>query len=377
MQITDICFVSADVYHYLDPKSEGTSGGAERQQHLLGRELRDRNRAVAYIVGDHGQPSEQFLDGMLTTTGCPRQLPTPFHAPVLAGRLWAAMRRVDAAVYYVRGAPRLAVLAGLGCRALGRPLVFCVANDADVRPERLRERYGPAVRQAYRWLLGTADAVVSQTERQQSLLRDRGVESVHIPNGYTLSPEQDILLPSEREFVLWVGSSDPDQKRPSVFLDLARRLPDIPFVMISQPAVYTTSHEQLASKARDIDNLRFLGPVRPDEIHDYYRRASLLVNTSRNEGFPNTFLEAWRQATPVVSLSFDLDGMLADRTGGLHADGFDQLVDDVASLSADVQCRGALGQNGRRLVAEQFSIDRVVERYNRLLGDLAEQYSAD
>jgi glycosyltransferase involved in cell wall biosynthesis len=369
MATANICFVSAGVYHYL-ADGDTPSGGAQRQQHLLGQALRDRGRAVAYIVGDYGQPAEQVLDGMLAVRGCPEQLSTPLHAPAVAARFWRAMRRADADVYYVRGAPRLAVLTGIGCRALGRPLVFCVANDADVQPDRLRERYGLTVRRAYRWLLDTADAVVAQTERQQTLLRDKGIESTRIPNGYDIPSEDSVLPADQREFVLWVGRSHRTQKRPGAFLDLARRQSDRQFVMISKPVPGQDCHEELANEASDIDNVDFLGPVAPDAVHGYCRRASMLVNTSRSEGFPNTFLEAWRQATPVVSLSFDLDGLLADGVGGVYAGGPDRLATEVEALAADSGRRESLGWRGRRLVSERFSIGAATDRYEQLLNSL-------
>lgn len=368
MATADICFVSAGVYHYLAPESDVPRGGAQRQQHLLGERLRNRGHAVAFLVDDYGQPPEQYINGMLVASGCPEQLPTPLHAPAVASRFWAAMRRVDAAVYYVRGAPRLAILTAIGCRALGRPMVFCVANDADVRPEDLRARYGPIVRRLYRWMLGSTDAVVAQTERQQSLLRaEYGVESTRIPNGYDCPPAGALLDADEREFVLWLGTSDPDRKQPEAFLDLARRLPDHEFVMVSKPTGNEAYHEQLAADAREVENLRFVGGVPPEAVHDYYRRAQLLVNTSRTEGFPNTFLEAWRFETPIVSLSFDLDGLLADEVGGRYAGGPDQLATDVDRLVGAPDRRETLGRRGRELVENRYSLSRATDCYERIL----------
>lgn len=368
MVTTNICFVSAGVYHYLAPESDVPRGGAQRQQYLLGQRLRDRGYAVGFLVGDYGQPSKQQIDGMLVTRGCPERLQSPLHAPVAAGRFWAAMRRVDAAAYYVRGAPRLAILTAIGCRALGRPLIFCVANDADVRPEDLRRRYGLIVRRLYRWMLDTAEAVVAQSKRQQSLLQTHyDIESSRVPNGYDCPPADGLLPPEEREYILWLGTSDPDRKRPATFLKLARRLPEQSFVMISKPAIDGAYHERLARRAADIDNLQFVGGVSPEAVHDYYRRAQLLVNTSTTEGFPNTFLEAWRQATPVVSLSFDLDGLLADGVGGVYAGGFERLVSDVQSLVAEDTRRESLGWCGRRLVTERFSLEHATDQYEQLL----------
>lgn len=366
----DICFVSAGVYHYLDPDSDVPRGGAQRQQSLLGRRLHERGWSVAFLTGEYGQASPTVLDGMTVYGGCPESLASPLHAPVAVGRLWRAMHRVDADVYYVRGAPRLAILVAIGCRFRRRSLVFCVANDADIEPASLAQRYGPAVRRAYRWMLETADAVVAQTDRQRSLLdRHYGLESVRIPNGYDL-PAATIPPHDDREFVLWVGSTDPDQKRPMAVLDLAESLPEVPFAMVARPASDGTHFESVRERAQTIDNLEFVGSVPPDEVHDYYARAAMLVNTSRTEGFPNTFLEAWRYETPVVSLTFDLDGLLASGTGGIYAGSPARLADEVEGLAADPDRRATLGGAGRALVADRYSLDRAVDRYEALLTSL-------
>ncbi|MFB6179446.1 MAG: glycosyltransferase family 4 protein, partial [Halorientalis sp.] len=366
----DICFVSARAYRYLDPDSGRPAGGAQRQQYLIASELRDRGYDVGFVVGDFGQPAEQTLEGIQVFSGCPRSLDEPKSVPAASWRLYRALKRADASVYYVRGAPRLATAAAFCCRLLDRRLLFCVANDADVDPDQLRDRYRGFVRWGYRWALWTADTVVAQSQAQAASLRDSfGRESDVIPNGYDLPPESAIVQPTDREFVLWVGSSDPEQKRPAAFLSLARALPETEFVMISQPVPGVEYHDRLRRAAAHVSNLDFLGAVPPDEIHRYYRRASLLVNTSNNEGFPNTFLEAWRYETPVVSLSFDLDGLLSASKPdlGRFAGGERALVRVVDRLVSDSETRGEIGRASRIYMREHYSLDSVVDEYERVL----------
>jgi glycosyltransferase involved in cell wall biosynthesis len=38
--------------------------------------------------------------------------------------------------------------------------------------------------------------------------------------------------------------------------------------------------------------------------------AVALVSTSSHEGMPNTFVEAWGHGVPVLTLSFDSDGVV-------------------------------------------------------------------
>lgn len=369
-QTVDLCFVSDRTYRYLDPSNEEPAGGAQRQQYLLASELSKRGYQLGFVVGDYGQPAEQEIDGMVVVKGCPGEVSSVVSVPCQFRDLLNGMKSVDADTYYVRGAPRLAVATWACSRILGKKFVFCVANDADVNPPALRRRYPLPVREAYRRVLRRADVLISQTENQAETLRETyGLESTVIPNGYDVPPETDIVPSAQRENILWVGSSDPEQKQPTKFLELADALPEIEFVMISQPMPMDSYHETLREAARRVPNLQFVGRVSPDDVHDYYRLSELLVNTSQYEGFPNTFLEAWRYATPVASLSFDIDSLLEEGDVGVLSGNMDRLVEDVARLHEDVRARHVLGMNGRELLREHYSLEKVADSYAQLLLD--------
>ena len=65
----------------------------------------------------------------------------------------------------------------------------------------------------------------------------------------------------------------------------------------------------LAAAAR-LPNVTMPGAVRYTDSGALVRpRASIFLNTSSIEGFPNTFLQAWIRGVPVVSF-FDPDGLI-------------------------------------------------------------------
>jgi glycosyltransferase involved in cell wall biosynthesis len=141
--------------------------------------------------------------------------------------------------------------------------------------------------------------------------------------------------------------------------------------MISQPIPGKESfHQALEEEAREVTNLDFLGPVAPNEVHEHYRTALMLVNTSSNEGFPNTFLEAWRYETPIASLHFDLDGLLSDENGGIRAGTMENLVSSVRRLATDGARRAALGADGRSYMKNNYSLSRVVDLYEEAFQDV-------
>jgi glycosyltransferase involved in cell wall biosynthesis len=360
-----VCFVSPRLAAYLLPHYDKPAGGAQRQQSMVSQELSNRGYSVSAIVADYGQKSMEMQNGVKLVKGLPEKI-TGFLSVVraLSGLVWG-MIMTSPDLYIVRGAPRLAAATFLFSRALQGRFVFRVANDSDADPSYLRGRYSSFFLSLYKRTVAGADAVIAQTERQRSLLKKNfGAESIRIPNGYDL-PDTDELCPGEqRNHVLWVGSSDPEKKNPTLFLELAEQIPGLQFTMVSQPILANEEfHHELGEKASSIPNLNFVGTVPPDEIHDYYRESMLLVNTSQYEGFPNTFLEAWRYETPVVSLYFDLERLLERECGGVKAGTMENLVRIVEELASDPDCRAELGKSGRQHMKENYSLSRVVDLY--------------
>lgn len=72
-------------------------------------------------------------------------------------------------------------------------------------------------------------------------------------------------------------------------------------------------------EALSIPNLDFLGMVPPAELDAWFRGPKILLNTSIREGFPNTFLQAWMNGVPVITLNIDPDGIIQTRGLGLVA----------------------------------------------------------
>ncbi len=369
LSTTHVCFICPYIYGYLKPGSRKTVGGAERQQHLIATELQEAGAEVSFITfADQGQRHER-IDGFdvwktLPTTNSLR------HAPTVVYQLLQSVRRVDADVYYVRGNPPLCILTSYICRLLGESFVYCVANDSNIELARLSTHHGmfryTLPKLAYVDAIRRADTVVAQTEYQQQLLeRVFDIPSEVVPNVYTVPADDDLFAADDREFVLWVGSLDPDQKKPMRFVQLATQLPDVEFVMIGW-----TSDEEFRSEIRErvgsTPNLRFEGFVPPDEIDHYYRRAMMLVNTSEYEGFPNTFLEAWRFGVPVVSLHHTLDGLLSEGEIGVHAGSTERLTEVVDQLAVDSERAATLGENGRAYLREHYSVAVARETYAEL-----------
>jgi glycosyltransferase involved in cell wall biosynthesis len=99
--------------------------------------------------------------------------------------------------------------------------------------------------------------------------------------------------------------------------------------------------------------------------------AVAVVKTSRVEGMPNTFLEAWARGVPVLSLNVDPDAKIASNDIGVAADGsMERLIDAATSLWRDPELRTATGERARRFIRDVHSPDAVADRWVALLEEL-------
>lgn len=368
-----LCFISHTIHTYLDSEIEVGAGGAERQLSKIASAFRDKNYRVTIVTMEYGDDPVTNVDGFEVWRVIPDVRGVP-NAPYKAAKIIQALHQISADIHYVRGNDLLCMVTATFCKLYpSKKFVFQIANDSDVEPDHLKS-LNPLHRRSFITAVRAADAVGALTPYQQEVLsREHGIDSTVVPCGYELPPKSELLEQDDREFVLWVGRIDPHQKKPARFLEVARRIPDCAFVMIGpKDDEHPDHYDWITENAREIPNLRFEGFILPDEIHEYFRRAKLLVSTSDYEGFGNVFLEAWRYETPVVTLHYTLHGVITDKTAGLHSGSMDQLVEDVDSLRRDPDKRKQLGKNGRACVRDRYSFEEVVSKYETMFNEVYE-----
>jgi hypothetical protein len=263
------------------------------------------------------------------------------------------------------------------CRHAGIRTMLCIASDKDLDPDyrpgnRERNHYGMPKWKGH-YALTRAGRIIVQTESQREALRRHfGREGVLIRNPVHASLEDPRHWPprGQREFVLWIGRADDFNKRPMLFLEMARDCPDLQFVMI---ASRTDEASFLALEQARPANLRLLEHVPSQDIWDWLRRARVLVNTSRFEGFPNTFLQSAVMGVPVVSLEADPDGMLAGHGCGICAGGDIRAMHEaVVRLCGDDAQADMLALVAHRYALTRHEADGRLAEFEACLRDTAD-----
>ncbi len=160
-------------------------------------------------------------------------------------------------------------------------------------------------------------------------------------------------------------------KNPGLFIDLVKLLPNARFVMVGGKTGNHELYEVIMRASEKFPNFSYSGFVPFHKIDDYFKKASILVNTSSVEGFPNTFIQAWANHVPVVSLNVDPDGIIESGRLGFCSGNFEQMVCDVATLLSDQDLRKVMGENGRKYVEREHDIRKIVDIYSGVFKSLS------
>ena len=368
-----VCFVapSAPMVRALLGTGPAEAGGSQLQLALLARELRKRGWAVSFVVGDFGQGQRVVADGDIELIACygntrvPKGLRLPLHR---VPRMWRAVSKAGADAYVCQGVGWEAGLVAAFCRVRGAKCVIRMGSAADPffadgevsfipRKDRLLSAYG----------LRHAHAVTAQTQEQLTMLHTRlGRQGVLLPNVWSVPDEVQAHNGEPR--ALWVGRIE-GVKRPQMLLDVAQRLQDISFVMAGgRGRLRGDRFDAVQTRARQIPNVVFRGFVPPSDLDAEYAAASVLVSTSEIEGFPNTFLQAWGHARPVVS-TYDPDQVLCRERVGFHCQSVEDVAGAVERLCRDRAEAAAMGARGRAYVQTHHSPEVVIPRLERILYD--------
>jgi glycosyltransferase involved in cell wall biosynthesis len=372
-----VCFVSLNNYGVLSgDESMEHVGGAEVQQMHVARGLVERGFPVSFVTFDHGQPDGIEIDGIRIFKAYPRSAGVRylrFLYPRWTG-LCAAMGRANADIYYQRMATSDSGQVVLWCRRNGRKCVYSVANDLDCDP-RLPELKAWRERVLYRYALRHADVVVTQTGVQQEALRRHfNRDSVVVRSCCPLlASNAPVGPPPGPPRVLWIGRLVP-AKRPELCLQIAEERSSIHFDLVGASNLPSDYAREIQRRGSRLANVTMHGFVPHHLMGSLYQQAWALLCTSTSEGFPNTFLEAWRHGRPVVS-TLDPDQSIASRKLGAVVAEPRAMGDALADLMTDADHWLEAASNAFHYVRQYHSVSRAVAAYEQVFTGPAQSES--
>lgn len=352
--------------------SPGHVGGAELNLASLCTELaRLQGGGVTLLGGPRRNGAGGGLDGV-------SYRPLSYYDPARYRRighkvmrrllLWKALfaTKTDAFITSTAGEHALHTLVVATLR--GKVFVYRMAHDRDLSTAFFAAtRAGRVLHAAFRSLLRSAGAIVCQHNLQvQSLPPSLRRRAVVIGNAIPRNGHRGWGRDTKNGSVLWVSRCR-SWKRPQLLLQLAELIPERHFVMVMPGD--GAEFESVRARAATLANVDFHPGVSFEEAEEYFARATCFVNTSESEGFPNSFLQAWRSGTAVLSFRVDPDAIIERHgLGFVCHDDLDEAVRFCRSL--DRHRIAAYAERCPRYVREHHDPVRVAGEYSTLIRSL-------
>jgi glycosyltransferase involved in cell wall biosynthesis len=356
-----VCFVAPKAYPIFNPDKGDYFGGANVDLYYLSTEMaKDKGFESSFIVADYGQPDGEVIESVKLVKAL------DFNKGPVSGmlRTWNALKRADADIYMMKCASAGVALVTMFCKLHRRIFVYRLASLLESNGDYVRQN--PIVGRLFNWSLRQAAVVFAQNAiDSENLSKTINISSQVIPNGHRLPSMQT----QRRDTILWVGRDVPI-KNPERFLDLAKAFPNEHFTIVCQTPNNDRHYANLIAQADKIANLQFIRHVPFNQIDAYFQRAKILVNTSDAEGFPNTFIQACKSSTAILSFNVNPDGFLDTNGCGLCCNG------DAARLTCNLRFMlennryVEFGRKARRYAEQHHDITKIAEEYKRLFQNL-------
>lgn len=231
-----------------------------------------------------------------------------------------------------------------------------------------------------------ADRIIAVSEAVAQSLRSyqpwHSQKFIVIPNAVPIEPWEEIqraraaLQPSGAPLtVLNVGSMADDNKgQEGLIKALAQlkglsRLPPFRLVLVGE------GRQRLTLKKNALElglgsAVVFTGQISPSAVRERYLAADIFVLNSKNEGCPNTVLEAMSFGLPVITTRVGgvSEMIVAGESGMIIPVGDNAALEDaLRQLMADQSLRRRMGRAGFERVQDKFSLDHQLRQLEPIL----------
>lgn len=371
-----VCFISLYSYKLFHPEDERVLqfGGSEVQQYQLGKELlKDKNFEVSFIVGDFcGRQSkteriraENIDISLYKTVKCVKRI-FLIDSILDFWKLYKAMRKIEADIYIIRGGGSLAgKVAILLKKIFKKKFIYSSAHNRDSNGDFFKH-HGRIINWLFRYALTHADKIICQHQNQrEAFKKNLNIEARIIKTIYPIEDESQIQNYESREFILWVSRLE-KWKQPEIFVKLTKEFPNEKFLLITN-----SNTSDFKDNIGRLYNLEIKEGVAFEGINDYFKKAKIFVNTSIQEGFPNTFVQAAKNKTPIISLNINPEEMLEKYEIGRCANGdLQKFTDDLKEILNNEKLWQEMSENAYHYAKENHDIHKIMEKYKMIFREV-------
>ena len=240
--------------------------------------------------------------------------------------------------YLYEGTPRWqSFLLGIICRRLNIKYILRISNDY-LLDTRFFKNYSRLHWFFLKQGIKLSYCVLCQNEYQFSRIKKLFPYNkvIKIANPFfSTNNEKVISIPSKR-YIAWLGLYQ-YQKNLKLLYEIACLLTNESFVIAGKKAVSCDGETNYyLDKLSRLPNVAFAGFLHRCEVLPFLSKAKFLLNTSRYEGFSNTFLEAMSAGTPILtSQNVNPDGIVSQYNLGVVYSDAPDLKKQFLSLTPD------------------------------------------
>jgi len=345
-------------------------GGAEVQLFLLSKEFaKNDNFEANLIIGNYKRKASiEFFEKIkiFGLRSLSKKLINHFISMI---KLFFTLKQINPDFVIKRAASMVTGVCALYCRIFKKNFIYSIANETDVNGESEKNIFG----KIYKFGLDNATYLVAQNFNQiielEKFKKRKFYNIKVIKSGYEIKKEEPI---TQKEIILWVARAI-EWKRPEMFFMLAKQFPNEKFIMICNEVNYKKDYyKTIVRKASNLKNLTFIKFVPFHEIDDYFKQAKILINTSIYEGFPNTFIQAFRNGTPVISLNVNPDNIFSkNKIGYFCNDDFEKMKANLSLLLEKRDLYKTYSKNAYHFCRENHDIKKIGHQWIQLIDTLS------
>jgi len=229
-------------------------------------------------------------------------------------------------------------------------LVWHISSDTDTIP--FKSRFASDIilryidRKIFEYGVAHTTDIIAQTNTQARQLKSNyGRDVTEIIANFHPIPKEKMLKCSPIK-VVWIANLKP-VKQPEIFIQLAHDFistPNLEFIMIGAMQGNLRLKTDITKQIHSTENLKYLGFIPQEKVNATLAESHILVNTSKWEGFTNTFIQAWMRKVPVVSLNVNPDNIFDDQKLGFFAGNYDLLREYTEALIQNNELRNNMGE---------------------------------
>jgi glycosyltransferase involved in cell wall biosynthesis len=292
-----------------------TTGGGELQVALIAEGLADLGHDVTIIDFNI---EDDMMNGTVKLLSLRKRTRSKLAKYVV---FYSILLNVNADYYYARIRTGIHYFAYLAARRNKSIFIIGIAHDLDTLG--LKDRFTKYYSKLsimklikkflhceilYNHILRKSNLILAQHQNQKKNLLKMGLDSYVCTNIFSGKVLQSYEKKTSDSPYIFLGALDKRKGIDNLVLIISK-LPEKKFIIVGRCRDEYASQKINAIKNKK--NVEFVGQLSRAKVLCLLKKGQGLVSTSLQEGFPNSFLEAWANGIPVFSLHVDPGGVIS------------------------------------------------------------------